>query len=199
MNTVFESQLTSIVLAASLFILFTVEIVRNSPSGSVNRLSTTLLSVFVICWPFSHMLLIRDMRPFGDKYTYFLFMLIWLIDTGAYAAGSKFGRHKLADKISPKKTVEGVIGAIVAGLVFGPILWKCLKITTFTFKETLMFSLVITVMTIVSDLAESLIKRDANIKDSDNLLPGHGGMLDRFDSFIFTAPVFYYLLIILRK
>jgi phosphatidate cytidylyltransferase len=194
-----ESQLTSIVLSFCIFLLLLIEIIRNAPYGSISRLGITLFALFIISWPFGHMLLIRDLRPNGEKFTYFLFFLIWLVDTGAYAAGSKWGKHKLADKISPKKSVEGVIGALVTSVISSIILWKVLGLTMFSLTEIVVVGLVLTGLCVISDLAESLIKRDSNLKDSDSLLPGHGGILDRFDSFIFTAPLFYYYLVILHK
>ncbi|OGS27516.1 MAG: hypothetical protein A2297_00795 [Elusimicrobia bacterium RIFOXYB2_FULL_48_7] len=200
-----QSQLTSITFTLALFVFFLYEIIRVSFSkkletnGSITRIGLTLFGVFIISWPFSYILLIRDINPCGDKYSFFLFLLIWIADTGAYAVGKKFGRLKLAEKISPKKTIEGAIGGIFTGVIFAIIMWKILPLKELGLAEVVIVSFFVIVIAFVSDLSESLLKRDVGLKDSDALLPGHGGMLDRFDSFIFAAPFFYYYLTIFHK
>ncbi|MFC1725049.1 phosphatidate cytidylyltransferase [candidate division KSB1 bacterium] len=118
---------------------------------------------------------------------------IWTLDTAAYFVGSQFGRHKLLERVSPKKTVEGAVGAVFGGFIF-------VIIAKYTFlTEIEMFKLIIVAAALVvfgqiGDLVESLIKRKAEIKDSSDILFGHGGFLDRFDSLIFTAPVIYIII-----
>lgn len=119
----------------------------------------------------------------------FTFLCIFATDTFAYFAGKRYGKHKLSAVISPKKTVEGA----VAGTVFaiGVSLLGVLY-TELTLLECAIGGLLITVSAQLGDLSESLIKRDAGVKDSSNILPGHGGFLDRTDSYIFALPVAYY-------
>lgn len=197
--TMFNSYITSIAVTLVLLVLLLVEMFFRDPSGSIGRMSVTVFGVFIVSWTFSHLLLIRDMRPFGDRYTFYLFILIWLVDTAAYGFGSKFGKHKLIKEISPKKSVEGVFYGVLAGIVSSLALWKILNLNEFKLREMIFLGIAVTLTAYISDLGESLLKRDAGMKDSDKLLPGHGGILDRFDSFILTAPLFYYYLVIFHR
>lgn len=115
-----------------------------------------------------------------------LLATIWIADSAAYFAGKNFGKHKLAPNISPGKTWEGVFGALVAVTVFGAILYF-----GFDFKEWAVFPALwtITMLGVAGDLFESMIKRQAMIKDSGSLLPGHGGILDRIDGIIPSLPI----------
>ncbi len=119
------------------------------------------------------------------------FAMVMMTDTGAYYTGRALGRHKLAPRISPGKTIEGSIGgfltAALAGWVFKLVLFP--EIST---AHVLVLGAVIGIVGQVGDLAESLCKRGAGVKDSGNIFPGHGGMLDRLDSLVFCAPLIYY-------
>ena len=164
----------------------------------IANVATTILG-FVYCGYFPlHLLLLRNIHSQsynnGLGFVVMMFTAILLTDVGCYYAGSKFGKNKLAPVISPNKTIEGsiggiisaVIGAIIVGLFinywFAPINWYM----------SFFAGLICTVFAQIGDLCESLIKRDAGVKDSGNSLPGHGGFLDRCDSFILTIPVMYY-------
>lgn len=120
---------------------------------------------------------------------FLLSAIVFLGDTGAYYAGSAWGRHKLAPVVSPKKSWEGAIASIVTALVATAV-WSYFRLGHIGW-ELLAVAVVTSVVAQIGDLVESLIKREANIKDSGGLLPGHGGMLDRLDAFLFAAPVFY--------
>lgn len=111
---------------------------------------------------------------------------IWIADSAAYFAGKKFGKHKLAPTISPGKTWEGVFGALIAVTIFGAILHVVFDIKTLTIFPALW---IITGFGVIGDLFESMMKRQANIKDSGDLLPGHGGILDRIDGIIPSLPI----------
>ncbi len=147
---------------------------------------------------------IISLRNFGGRHGMFYVIIAissaWIADTGAYFAGSLWGKHKLCPDISPKKTIEGVIGGfalnITAMLIFGYIF----HVVYYAYSVDISyFTLVIigffgTIMSILGDLSFSLIKRSCHIKDFGEIIPGHGGILDRFDSVIFEAP-FVYLLV----
>jgi phosphatidate cytidylyltransferase len=126
----------------------------------------------------------------GWKLVLFLLMVVWLGDAGAYYVGKNFGRHKLSPRISPKKTIEGLAGGIAISMITAAIVH-------FTyFKEmpllhAMIAGVILSVAGVIGDLAESMWKRSAAVKDSGTLIPGHGGFLDRFDSIFFTAPILY--------
>ena len=198
------NQGTALLINIMIIVVFLYEIIRNyypksSPKGATGRIGVTLTGVFFISWTLGHLLLIRDIRPYGCNYTYYLFLLIWSADTFAYVFGSKFGKHRLSEKVSYKKTVEGTIAGLIGGTVTGIALKIILSLKEFSFSEVIFLSLGIIVIDYISDLAESLLKRDAGLKDTDMLLPGHGGILDRFDSFLLSAPIFYYYLTIFHR
>ncbi|MBC8085120.1 MAG: phosphatidate cytidylyltransferase [Hymenobacter sp.] len=116
-----------------------------------------------------------------------LFFLVWTSDTGAYAAGKLFGRHKLAPSISPGKTWEGAVGGFLLTLGMGWALGMLLPDLSLTYR--LVAAAVVAVFGPLGDLAESMLKRSVGIKDSGRIMPGHGGLLDRFDAFLFILPV----------
>lgn len=123
----------------------------------------------------------------GIEYLVFTMVIVWAADAGAYFAGKKFGRVKLAPAISPGKTWEGVIGGLllVAALAIGVGIWRELSIAVF-----LPFCLAVAAISVVGDLTVSMFKRTAGVKDSGALFPGHGGVLDRIDSVAAAAPLF---------
>ena len=134
------------------------------------------------------------LKDFGIEWLLFALGLVWISDIGAFFVGRAFGKHKLADQISPGKTIEGALGAIVFGglLATAFVIWK--GETTFLDSTSVILfiglSLITVIFSIVGDLLESLLKRQKNMKDSSQLLPGHGGFLDRLDSIIAAAPIF---------
>ncbi len=138
----------------------------------------------------SYLLVIRSL-PDGALLIFFVVLVTWAGDTGAYVAGKSLGRHALAPVISPKKTYEGLAGGLVFACVLALIArqWFLPGLSP---GDCLLLGLLLTAAGLAGDLAESAIKRSAGFKDSGALIPGHGGMLDRLDSLLFTAPAFYY-------
>jgi phosphatidate cytidylyltransferase len=123
------------------------------------------------------------------------FVFLWTSESTAFIGGSIFGKNKLFESVSPMKTWEGVIFGLLSNLVVAYFLWNYFDDRTYMFWAG--FSIVVLISGVFGDLFESLIKRNFNLKDSGNKLPGHGGFLDRFDSFFFVIPyVFFYLKII---
>ncbi|MEO7659586.1 MAG: phosphatidate cytidylyltransferase [Pyrinomonadaceae bacterium] len=121
----------------------------------------------------------------------YFFLVIFGSDTGAYFAGRAFGKHKLAPKISPGKTVEGLIGGIVAAAIFAALsTWWFFP--ELPYQYSIPLAIVLAVVGVLGDLAESAMKRGAGAKDAASILPGHGGLLDRLDSLLFGAPILYY-------
>jgi len=118
------------------------------------------------------------------------FVIVWGADVGAYFTGRAFGKRKLAVLVSPGKSVEGAVGGLLLTLLLGALLGAALGLPAGPFAQLLLLVLVATLASILGDLFESLVKREAGVKDSGNLLPGHGGMLDRIDSVTCALPVF---------
>jgi phosphatidate cytidylyltransferase len=125
-----------------------------------------------------------------------IFLLIWTNDTFAYLSGLSFGKHKLFERISPKKTWEGFFGGFVAVLVVAWFIFPLLK--EMGRIEWIILAAIISISSVFGDFAESLFKRAANLKDSGNIMPGHGGILDRIDSLLFVAPVVYIYLQLIK-
>ena len=134
----------------------------------------------------------------GPKLVFFLLLVVWLGDAGAYYIGKQFGRHKLSPLISPKKTIEGGIGGIVTAVITAVVI----QLTFFhelPLIHAIIGGVVLSIAGVIGDLAESMWKRSAAVKDSGTLIPGHGGFLDRFDSVFFTAPILYVYWVLIQN
>ncbi len=127
----------------------------------------------------------------STKLLLFFFVVIFGSDSGAYFAGRAFGKHKLAPNISPGKTIEGLIGGIIAAAGFAA-LSTLIFFAELPYKFSIPLAIVMAVVGVLGDLAESSIKRGSKTKDAATILPGHGGLLDRLDSLLFNAPILYY-------
>ncbi len=133
---------------------------------------------------------LRNDFPVGPKLVFFLVLVVWLGDAGAYYTGKKFGKHKMSPRISPKKTIEGGIGGVITSMITAVVI----QLTFFheiPLVHAITVGIVLSIAGMIGDLAESMWKRSAAVKDSGTLIPGHGGFLDRFDSILFTAPILY--------
>lgn len=184
-------------LAAGIVLVILVEMF--SKVHSLDRVALTLFGALFAGWLLAHLALIRDMRPHGEAFALLTFASVWVMDTAAYAAGRSFGKRPLAANISPKKTWEGA-GAGFLAAVAVCVAFQKLNVFGISAQDELTpasavaIGVVIGAMGQLSDLAQSLVKRDAGVKDSGALLPGHGGVFDRFDSYILCAPAVYYVL-----
>jgi phosphatidate cytidylyltransferase len=172
---------------------------------AVLRSGALILGILYIFGSWKAAVLLRDIHQptlrhltAGRHWLMFGLMVNWIGDTGAYYVGRKFGRHKLAPRVSPGKTWEGAAASAVTGLIFG-VIYLPLAIPGTSLAEAGLLSVLSNAAGQVGDLAESAIKRGAGVKDSGTLLPGHGGLMDRVDSTMFTLPVLYALLIALGR
>jgi len=188
------SMLTLTIVASFLIVLF-----RGRQPYIVN-VATTVLGALYCGWLPCHLLLIRQMGTqeiFSFKFTpsiglgllMFVFLAVAITDIGAYYFGTKFGKTKLAEVISPKKTVEEALGGALCAILISSL---GVYYTDLNLIQAITGGIIVTLSAQLGDLSESLIKRDAGVKDSSDILPGHGGMLDRFDGYIFALPVSYY-------
>lgn len=164
-------------------------------SKMLTGVGVTLLGVFYVTFLGGFIIALRVgfeyQNGLSTKLLGFFFLVIMGADTGAYFAGRFLGKHKLAPKISPGKTVEGLIGGIIASLLLATLahFWF---FPEFDLKVALPLAGIMVVISVLGDLAESAMKRGSDTKDAANILPGHGGLLDRLDSLLFNAPILYY-------
>lgn len=181
------------------------------PPATIADIASTILGFIYVGWMPSHLVLLRNLAPAGEPYisnplqqpglayVWVSLFIIWATDVLAYYCGKKWGKTKLIPEISPKKTVEGALGGLLAA-----IFWSTFVVYVadnwlfpshpFQFKlwQAPLMGLFVSVASQLGDLCESLIKRDAGMKDSSNMIPGHGGFLDRGDSLLFGGPISYY-------
>ena len=189
-------------LAAIMMIALTVMVIYY-PKYSIVDVALTLLPVLYVSLLFSFLLIIREM-PEGSFWIWLVAISAWGSDTFAYFTGLTIGKHKLAPVLSPKKTIEGSIGGILGAGLLGYIYTMIYTHYSLTQLRAHWLLIVVAVMlgaiiSQVGDLAASAIKRYFEQKDYGHLLPGHGGILDRCDSFIFVAPVIYIMMIVAQN
>ena len=214
----------TLLMTASLLALMVAQLRKRNITESLASISGTFFGVFYVGWLMSHAIVLREFYEKGAQglillldpadlgrlelhpdagIFFFIFTLAVVItcDTGAYFAGRAYGRHKLAPQISPGKTIEGAAGGVVWGTLAGLIckavfdqFWPSLSASLDWMVVTL-FGVVLASVGIVGDLVESLLKRDAKLKDTGALLPGMGGVLDRIDAALLAIPVMHYMLL----
>lgn len=181
-----------IVTASMLAVIMARLFSRRAVDGALEDVAATVLGMFYAALLFAFLVAIR-VGADGKEWIVFLFFVIWASDIGAYSVGIPFGRHRLYEKISPKKSIEGFAGALAASAGMA-LICRIWFMPTLGWGEAVGIALALALAGTVGDLAESLFKRAAGIKDSGVVIPGHGGMLDRMDSMLFAAPVLYYYL-----
>ncbi|GKS57855.1 phosphatidate cytidylyltransferase [Nitrospira sp.] len=153
--------------------------------------AVTILGIVYIGLGLSYLILLRSLTD-GQFLLLFVLLVTFAADTGAYYVGKMLGRHALAASISPNKTIEGLFGGLVLAVTATYIGRSWLPYLDFTLLDAIALGMILTLAGLAGDLVESAIKRSVGAKDSGGLLPGHGGMLDRIDSLLFTGPAFYY-------
>ncbi len=185
----YNPMIINIFLIASIFFVSIIQMLSDHEENFTEKLALTFFGIMYIPLLFSYAIRIQNFQNGGIIITY-AFASVWACDTFAYLIGSKFGKHKLT-KISPKKSIEGVVGGLIGVIIvsyifryFTPYIFKNIKL--------LPLSILLTFFAVFGDLLESKIKRDTHFKDSSNILGGHGGFLDRFDSLLFVIPFIYF-------
>lgn len=203
---VLKSRLFSVILILSigwwLLALYLVVSYPNTSKYWCNSIIVKLLfAIFTLLPFFISMIELRSINYDTNTYTgsiwlLYVFILVWATDTGAYFAGRSFGKRKLAPKVSPGKTLEGFIGGISLAIVISLIAYY-MGLFNINLNVFIISSIVAILVSVLGDLTESMFKRDAGIKDSGHLIPGHGGVLDRIDSLTAAIPIFAVLSIYL--
>ena len=187
-----ELMIFSIVVVAALLVF-----VVKYPKYSANQLFSTIFGIFYIPVMISFIFKTRETIAFGQWLAWMVYVSSWGSDTCAYAVGRLFGKHKLAPDLSPKKSVEGSIGGILGSALIGVIFGLIMSNFTGKSENLIIIFAVIgglgSVISQIGDLAASGSKRNYDIKDYGHIIPGHGGILDRYDSIIITAPIVYFL------
>jgi phosphatidate cytidylyltransferase len=177
---------------ASLATISLTMLCRDDPKQMLLVAAKTLFPILFVGLSFGFLIGIRSFPgEDGRDLLLLLFSCIILADTGAYYVGRAFGRHLMAPVLSPKKTWEGAFGGVVAS-VLGAILAHVWFYQRLPLVHAITLGAILGVTSIVGDLSESMVKRSGDVKDSSGLLPGHGGVLDRTDSLIFSGPILYY-------
>lgn len=210
LNSYYQSHIfTFITPLVLIFVLSIAELFRRKPENSIFNISSTLFGVIYVGWLFSHLILLMNMPltitpkeyynilniriRLGTSFALLPFALTFINDASAFFIGRKLGKHKFFPWISPNKTIEGVIGGGIFSII-GCFIYRVFYATYLSWFDCLALGFLTAFFAPAGDLVESLIKRDANLKDSSNLIPGHGGFLDRFDSILFVSPIVYYYL-----
>jgi phosphatidate cytidylyltransferase len=197
MHTDFLSVCFAIAAVACLTMIPVIELYKKSEKP-IENIALLILPLIYIAVPFTLMHYLNCFYPNGNLYILAFFILIWANDVGAYCFGMLFGqhgKHKFFPRISPKKTWEGFIGGIITAIIASIIIAKTML--NVEIYHLIIIAIITSVSGTFGDLAESMLKRSAGAKDSGKIMPGHGGILDRFDSAILAFPmVFIYMILI---
>ncbi len=195
-------------LAAFVIVMTLRELFRTKVAFPIYDIGTTVFGVLYVGWLGCHFILLREAPhvlgidyAYGSHFLLYAFLMAWSCDTAAYFFGLAFGRHRLFPRVSPKKSIEGAVAGFLAAI--GAAVWgrawfvqDAAGEPLIGLTEALVLGALVGVANQLGDLVESLIKRDAEVKDTSETIPGHGGILDRFDSLLFSAPVTYWYLIL---
>lgn len=188
----FSGSFSADLFAFSFLAIVTLRLfLRRNPSSALHDASSVIIAVIYIPWLLGYQLYLREN---GSGWIIFLYGCVWASDSLAYYIGKGIGRRKLYEEISPNKTIAGAVGSITGGIV-GAIILKITLVNYISMSliQAAVLGTIIGMAAIIGDLAESMFKRDAGVKDSSSIVPGHGGILDKIDSVLFAGPVLYWI------
>lgn len=170
---------------------------RKDPVSSLKDMAAPIIGVIYIPLLLSFQIFLRR---WGYEWIFLLYGSVWLSDSLAYYVGSGIGKRKLYPEISPNKTIAGAVGSSLGGIL-GAVILKAIfmSLMNVSYVQIAILGFVVGSLAVIGDLVESMFKRDAGVKDSSNILPGHGGVLDKIDSVLFAGPALYWLLIMYIK
>ncbi len=196
----YSGKYAGMFLTIAVLALMALEITRRDGRGAVTHLATTAFGVIYVGFLGAHLVLLRELPVrvgleyhYGASFVFLAFFITWSCDTGAYFVGKSLGRRKILPRVSAGKTWEGAIGGVLLAMV-GAVVARYWFADYLTTVQAVLLGAAAGIVGPIGDFAESMIKRDADIKDTSEVIPGHGGVLDRFDSLLFTAPLLYYFL-----
>jgi phosphatidate cytidylyltransferase len=198
-SVMFRFELTKgwelLFVALSLLFLIIMQFKRQDSSGAIVAISTTIFSILYVSWFFSFLIKLRYLDN-GIGLLASVLIITKMGDIGGYLVGSRFGKTPLIPRISPKKSLEGAIGGLIFSILGA---MACKIFLPFGYPTLVAIGAFLGLVAQLGDLSESLMKRDCQVKDSSNIIPGIGGVLDLIDSLLFTGPVFYFLISTILK
>jgi len=165
--------------------------IRGLKSQMIGEMAVTFLGAFYVSMGFAHMILLRETPTYGTSLAFVVLFATWTSDTVAYAVGHYLGQHQISPVISPRKTIEGTLAGFVGTIIVVLIAGKSLA--WMSSGQFFVLGLVVAIAAPLGDLFESYLKRASQVKDAGTIIPGHGGILDRFDSLLFSTVAAYYL------
>jgi len=168
-------------------------LIINSPKGCMRELGIIGVGFLYISIFLSFQWFLRS-DLMGKEYIFFLYGSVWLADSAAYYTGTYLGKNRLYPAVSPNKTLEGAFGSILGGIAGALIMVSLFDFRDMVVTKAVLVGALLGGVTIAGDLVASMFKRDAGVKDSSRLIPGHGGLLDKLDGLLFAAPVLYFIL-----
>ena len=187
----FDAVVLPVLAAASVALcLGILYLKQRQPLSFVGPVMWGGLGAFLIAWPLAHFVLLRDLSQ-GRDWVFYTLVTVFAADAGAYFIGKAVGQRKLAPRISPNKTMEGAGGGVAAAVILGTLAHYVMDLPG-ALAPISALSAIVALVSMAGDLAESYLKRRVGAKESGKLLPGHGGVLDRLDSVVFTIPLVYY-------
>ena len=190
------SRMAMPTMISYLLVILAIYVIR-FPEYHDKEIMAAFMSFFYVSVMLSYIYRIREMDN-GGLFVVLVFICSWGNDTLAYCTGMLFGKHKMSPVLSPKKSIEGLVGGIVGAGILGVLYGLFIKDRMMDIQNLPLYLFIIcslgAVPAVIGDLAASAIKRNNDVKDYGKLIPGHGGVLDRFDSMIFTTPIIYYLI-----
>ncbi len=191
-NLTLQMDMSGVILTVFIFGLLIIPLIKSDMKAAILKSSITMLGVFYVTWLLLHAVLLREIRPYGFQFMIGVVIVTWCADIGAYFCGLKFGVKRRLHVVSPNKSRAGAIGATLAGIISIFAVRAMFKLYFIENIHLIILGVSIGILAVVGDLVESMIKRNLGQKDSGRFLPGHGGVLDRIDSFMFTIPFAYY-------
>ncbi|MFH1415566.1 MAG: phosphatidate cytidylyltransferase [Elusimicrobiota bacterium] len=187
-----SGDFTSLIMTFSFAGLMLILLIRSDSKTAVVKAGITLLGIFYVAWMLFHAVLLREMKPYGFQFVAIAVIATWCSDTGAYFIGLKFGQRRRLHPVSPNKSRAGAIGSVMFGTATVFVMRSIFDLYFISDLKAVILGVSIGIFSVLGDLVESMIKRSLGHKDSGKFMPGHGGILDRIDSLIFTVPFTYY-------
>ena len=189
-----RGHLRDAIIISAMVIMAARLLFRKDPSSSLHDLAAPLIGILYIPGLILFQVQIREIGP---EWIIFLYATVWASDSMAYYIGKGIGKRKLYKEVSPNKTIAGAVGSLIGGAT-GALIMMATIVPSLHATAAVLTGIIIGTISIIGDLIESMFKRDAGVKDSSIIIPGHGGILDKIDGSLFSGPVLYWILMVLK-